>query len=432
MDFAGSTAGTFSGRLTHDRFGTDVRGAPCYSGTVIRRALLLAIPALVLELLLRSFWPFLRAVGASPRNLIERGTLEFVLALVSPITLVVFLVALYQELTGHASSSRRQILGLAAASGMAVRVGLLARQLHANAVALSSLPPQIRAQLPAAALDVPGQWMHTMFWSIIPAVIWIGFLLVFWRDVAPLGREWTRRLALVLCLITTAQAVNEISRILSGMHRYHANWPGLAVSLLATQAQTQDRNAALTLAVGLITQCDSPACHSLCQTLYASAPMQLSGTAKSYCFVGPTIVDQRDIATAEFDRAAYNKSIVLTLNDDAAQRFKQLTGANIGNEVGMAVNGQLVSVAMIQARIDQVVGITGLAHDVADMVVETFQRRRPVFTFWHLVILPALSMGWAFLQAVLLGASSAALPWFLFSVWRTRAVPESAPGTAAP
>ena len=93
------------------------------------------------------------------------------------------------------------------------------------------------------------------------------------------------------------------------------------------------------------------------------------------------------------------------------------------------MNGQLVSVAMIQGATDQV-GIAGLAHDVADMVVETLQRRRPVFTFWHLVILRALSMGWVILQEVLLGAASAALPWFLFSVWRTRAAPESAPGTA--
>jgi hypothetical protein len=261
--------------------------------------------------------------------LIDWRTLEPVLALVSPITLILFLVALYQELTGHASPRRRQVLGLAAASGMAVHVGLLARHLHANTVALSSLPPQIRAQLPAATLDVPGQWMHAIFWSIIPAVIWIGFLLVFWRDVAPLGREWTRRLALVLCLFTTAQAVNEISRTIPRMHRYLANWHGRAVPLLATQAQTQDRNAALTLAVGLITQCDS---------VHAGA-MQLSGTAKSYCFGGPTIVDQRDIATAEFDQDAHNKSTVrLTLNDDAAQRFRQVTRKNIGNEVGVVMN----------------------------------------------------------------------------------------------
>ena len=312
---------------------------------MIRKALLLAIPALVLELLLLSLWSFVKAVVASPRMLIEWRTLEPVLWLVSPITLILFLVALYQELTGHASASRRQVWALAAASGMVVRVGFLAGQLHANAVALSSLPPQIRAQLPAATLDVPGQWMHAIFWSIIPAVIWFGFLLVFWRDVAPLGREWTRRLALVLCLFATAQAVNEISRILSGMHRYLANRSGRAVPLLATQAQTQDRNAALTLAVGLITQCDS---------VHAGA-MQLSGTAKSYCFIGPTIVDQRDIATAEFDQAASNKSIVrLTLNDDAAQRFRQVTWKNIGNEVGVLMNGQLVLVATIQAATDQV------------------------------------------------------------------------------
>jgi len=64
---------------------------------------------------------------------------------------------------------------------------------------------------------------------------------------------------------------------------------------------------------------------------------------------------------------------------------------------------------------------------VADMVVETFERRRPVFTFWHLVFLPAWSM---VILAVLL-AASAALPWFLFSIWRTGPAPESAPGTAA-
>jgi preprotein translocase subunit SecD len=67
--------------------------------------------------------------------------------------------------------------------------------------------------------------------------------------------------------------------------------------------------------------------------------MQLLGTAKSYCFGGPTIVDQRDIATAEFDQDAHNKSTVrLTLNDDAAQRFRQVTRKNIGNEVGVVMN----------------------------------------------------------------------------------------------
>ena len=156
--------------------------------------------------------------------------------------------------------------------------------------------------------------------------------------------------------------------------------------------------------------------------------MQLSGTAKSYCFNGLRIVDQRDIATAEFDQDAYDKSTIrLTLNDDTARRFRQVTRRSIGLEVGVVMNGQLVSVATIAAPTDQV-WIAGLAHDVADMVVETFQRRRPVFTFWHLVILPAWSM--VIFPAVLL-AASAAVPWFLFSIWRTGPAPESAPGTAA-
>jgi hypothetical protein len=322
-------------------------------------------------------------------------------------------------LRGHASPSRRQVWAFPAASGMAVRVGLIARQLHANAVALTSLPTQIRAQLSAAALDVRGQWVHAIFTSIVPAVIWIGFLLVFWRDVAPLGRKWTRGLAFVLCLFTTAQVVNGIGRTLSGMHRYLTDWPGRTVALPGAQAQTQDRNAALSLAVRPITPCES---------VRAGAPMQLSGTAKSYCFNEPTIVDQRDIAWAEFDQNAYDKSTIrLTLNGGAARRLRNVTGKNIGLQIGVVIDGQLVSVEQIKDRVEQL-WIGGLAHDVTDIVVETFQRRRPVFTFWHLVILPAWSL--VILPAVLL-AASAALPWFLFSIWRTGTPPESAPGTTA-
>lgn len=76
-------------------------------------------------------------------------------------------------------------------------------------------------------------------------------------------------------------------------------------------------NAALTLAVRLITPCDS---------VRTGAPMQLSGAAKSYCLKEPTIVDQRDIAAAEFDQDAYDKSTIrLTLNGDTARRFREMT-----------------------------------------------------------------------------------------------------------
>lgn len=153
--------------------------APCYSGTVIRRALLFAIPALVLQLLLVSLGSVVKAAVASPRTLVGLATPQFWLPLVSPVTLILFLVALYQELTGHASPTRRQLWALAATSGMAIRIGLRAWYLHAGAVALNSLPPQIRARYPAETFDPSGQWVQAILRTIIPTVVWIGLLLLF-------------------------------------------------------------------------------------------------------------------------------------------------------------------------------------------------------------------------------------------------------------
>lgn len=104
-----------------------------------------------------------------------------------------------------------------------------------------------------------------------------------------------------------------------------------------------------------------------------------------------------------------------------------MTGKKIGALAGVVLNGQLLLVATIQSRLDQL-SVAGLAHDVAERVVETFQRRHPIFTFWNLVILRA----WEFVivRAVLL-AAAAALAFFLFSVMWTGPEPESAPGAAA-
>jgi len=347
---------------------------------------------------------------ASPRTLIGLVSPQFLLLLVSPVTLILFLVVLYQESTGSAGPRRRQVSALAAASGMAVGIGLRAWQMRATAVTLRSLPPQIRAQFSAATFDIAGQWRHALFTSFIPAVLWIGFLLLFWRDVAPLGRKWTRRSAFVLCLVTTAQGVNQIGGILSGVHRYLADTPGLAGALQRGQGQTQGRDAALTLAVRLIGPCGS---------LGAGAPMQLSGTARSYCLKQPTIVDQGDIGAAEFDQNADDGSAIrLTPYNDAARRLTQVTGKNIGLQIGVVMNGQLVSVETIAAPTGQV-WITGLAHDAANRVIEAF--RRPVLTFWNLVTLAAF-WNLVIVTAVRL-AATAALPCFLFSVWWTRSAP---------
>jgi len=335
--------------------------------------------------------------------LIRPGVLEFVLSLAPPVTLILFLVALYRELTGHAGPSSRQDWALAAAAGTVIRIGFIVWSLVGTAAAVRSMPPQSRAQFSAAAIDLPGLWVHAIWRNILPDVIWIGFLLIFWRDVAPLGRWWTRGLAVVLCVVAMVPVVNGIGRTRASVDRYRADWRGRTVGLPVAQGQTQTRNAALTLAVRLIAPCGSSG---------AGAPMQLSGTANSYCLKEPTIVDQRDIAAAEFDQNAHDQSTIrLTLHDDAARRSIEVTGKNVGAPIAVVVNGQLVSVATIQVPLGKV-WIARLAPNVADSMVEAFPRPHPVFPlwdqaalFWNLVILPTVLL-----------AASAGLPCFLLSV----------------
>ena len=168
---------------------------------MIRRRLLLTIPALVLQLVLTSLLSFVNAVVHSPTILIQPQILEFVLGLLSPVTLVVFLLGLYWELSEHRDARRRQLFALAAASGMGIRLGLTFRQLHETGVALRSLTPQMRAQMRAVP-DLTGVWVHAAIWTMLPTIMWIAFLLIFWHESAPLSRERTGKVAALLCIFT--------------------------------------------------------------------------------------------------------------------------------------------------------------------------------------------------------------------------------------
>lgn len=297
---------------------------------------------------------------------------------------------------------------------MVIQIGLRAWPL----LTVGSLPPQISAQFPRATADLPGQWMQATFRTILPAVIWIAFLLIFWRDAAPLGRRWTRTLAFVLCLFTIPPVLNNFRGVVAGIHRYRTEWRERVAALPGAQGQTQHKDTALKLAVRRVAPCGSSG---------AGAPMQLSGTAKSYCLMERTIVDQGDIATAEFDKPEHDTSTVrLTLNDDAARRSIQVTGKNMGAQIAVVMNGQLVSVATIQAALGQV-WIARLAHNMAESVVEAFPRRPPVFPFWDRVtLLWEMVIEW-----LVFLAAAAALPFFLFSVAWTGPVPYTAPAATA-
>ena len=105
--------------------------------------------------------------------------------------------------------------------------------------------------------------------------------------------------------------------------------------------------------------------------------MQLAGTSKTYCLQIPALVSAKDVASAQFDPHAYDKSTIqLTLKDDAARRFKEVTGRSIGVQVGVVLNGRLVSVATIAAPTGNV-WIAGLPHDTAELVIRAFPPPAP-------------------------------------------------------
>ena len=189
---------------------------------MIRRALLLTLTALAVRFLLNLI-SLANAVVHSTKILVQ--PLEFVLGLFSPVSLIAFLLVLYRELSGHRDTHRRQAFALAAAMGAAISLGLTLWHFHETSVALSSLTPETRAQLPA----VPGltaRWVRTAIWSVLPSVIWYAFLLIFWRQALPLGRTLTRKLAAVLCVITVFQGISSVRGLLPHFESYIPDWTG--------------------------------------------------------------------------------------------------------------------------------------------------------------------------------------------------------------
>lgn len=134
---------------------------------------------------------------------------------------------------------------------------------------------------------------------------------------------------------------------------------------LAAQVQTDFSRFPLTLGVHLVTGCARGG---------ASAPMAVPGTSKEYCLQPSAVIDQTDVTSAAFDQQAYDKSAIkLTLKTEAAQRLGEVTRKNIGNQVGVVLNGELVSVATIAAQSQQV-WIGGLGPNRAAAIIKAFQQ----------------------------------------------------------
>jgi hypothetical protein len=195
---------------------------------MIRRALLFTLIVIPLQLVLTSLLGFANAVLYNPKILVQPQTIEFFLWLLPPLTLIAFLLVLYRELSGHVEVSRRRAFALAAASGKAVHLVLSLWQLRATGVALSSLTPEIRAQFRPVP-DFTANLVHAAIWNVIPTVIWIAFLLIFWRKAVPLVGDWTGRLSAFLCVISTVQGILGVSRLVSRLQHYYPDWLGRPV-----------------------------------------------------------------------------------------------------------------------------------------------------------------------------------------------------------
>ena len=192
--------------------------------SVIRRALLVTISALALQL---AGGPLLSVVGVVfqyPKFLIEPQALALYLGLIPPVTLILFLTALYRELSGTDSAARRRLFALAAVCGKVVALGLIFWSIHETKVALGSMTPEAREQLIYKLPSLAHYWVHNAVFGMLPTVLWMAFLMIFWRDPAPLDRRHTRALAAVFCIVTAAQALYELGQLISRNQRFYFDW----------------------------------------------------------------------------------------------------------------------------------------------------------------------------------------------------------------
>lgn len=104
---------------------------------------------------------------------------------------------------------------------------------------------------------------------------------------------------------------------------------GLAVSAFAQSPPP------VTLAVHLLVPCTSSG---------AGPHVRLPGVDSSLCLDRAPFLTQKDVASAEYhNNSKGHPSIFLTFHEDAAERELDITRKNVGNRVGIVVNGRIVS-----------------------------------------------------------------------------------------
>jgi preprotein translocase subunit SecD len=121
-----------------------------------------------------------------------------------------------------------------------------------------------------------------------------------------------------------------------------------------------------TLEVRLVVACNAPG---------ASEPMRLKGTSRTLCLAPSVWTNQYGIDSARVERDLQGKPmILLTLNRQAAAREQVLTGQNIGRDVGIVLNGELVSAPTIKRYYDQIPIQADFTPAEGDAIAASFNR----------------------------------------------------------
>ena len=99
----------------------------------------------------------------------------------------------------------------------------------------------------------------------------------------------------------------------------------------------------------------------------SGAVFHLKGTEQTYILGPGAIVDESDIASAAagFD-ANQQPVLTITFNANGAAKLRKASGENVGRQLAVVINAEIVSVATIQTELGESVQITGLTQAEAE------------------------------------------------------------------
>jgi hypothetical protein len=141
-----------------------------------------------------------------------------------------------------------------------------------------------------------------------------------------------------------------------------------ALAWMAASAWAQNApKPPVTLAVHLLVACGTPG---------AGAAVKAAGPEARLCLERKPFLTQDDVQSAEVQQGSQGHPLVfLTFHDDAAIRELQITRKNIGNRVGIVLNGRVVGTPAIRAASRLLWIDGGFTRQQAEAVVAAFERQ---------------------------------------------------------